>query len=768
MKSIENLKRTVRRFILRTAGLGILVVLGAMSIAHTQRENAARTKFAPPAEHNGRRTMAVAVRGELDPAEVPLAKQPPAGAPLGAPSDPDWSQDSQDALAASPADFGSAVNTLVDDHVAPVRGTDDMATDSTARIPTHDPQRNPLRGPPAEWGQGNESDATELPGYLPSDASSDDQLAEDDGSNGEAAVTPGDFGSGDAPETAPFAAYPLADPYPAKTSEGLPLTTSPNESELQEANGAEREPLQRSPVPSQSAFANSPPESYGSEATDTATTENPDAERSAWPNADENGSAARHESPTNSGNGSGTPGAKEYEGPQTPSIVLQKEMPPEVQVGQPARLALRIRNTGQVAAQNVVVRDQVPRGAKLVKTSPEAERETSGALLWHLGTLPPGKESIIEMHVEPIDEGRIGSVASVTFEANATGSTLVTKPNLTIEHTGPQQVMVGDLVRFAIQISNPGTGTAERVMLQEDVPPGLAHSAGQKLEYEVGSIRPGETRHLELTLKAAAAGPVDNVITARANGSLQVQHMTQVEVIAPGLRTRIEGPVRRFLNRNATYTVMLENPGTAAANNVDMTVQLPEGLQFVNTNNAGHYDSSRHAIRWNLATLPAKKRGKVQFTVVPVQMGDFKVQVSAQADLGLSDQQEHLVNVDGVPALLFSVADATDPIEVGGVTSYEIRVVNQGSKVASNVRLVAAVPDGLEAITAEGATDANVSPQNVEFRPVAQLLPQQEVKFRIDVRGVRDGDWRFAVSLTSDETTSPITKQESTHVYSDQ
>ncbi|MDA1179805.1 MAG: hypothetical protein O2931_13530, partial [Planctomycetota bacterium] len=164
----------------------------------------------------------------------------------------------------------------------------------------------------------------------------------------------------------------------------------------------------------------------------------------------------------------------------------------------------------------------------------------------------------------------------------------------------------------------------------------------------------------------------------------------------------------------------------------------------------------------------AKKRGKVQFTVVPVQMGDFKVQVSAQADLGLSDQQEHLVNVDGVPALLFSVADATDPIEVGGVTSYEIRVVNQGSKVASNVRLVAAVPDGLEAITAEGATDANVSPQNVEFRPVAQLLPQQEVKFRIDVRGVRDGDWRFAVSLTSDETTSPITKQESTHVYSDQ
>lgn len=765
MKTIENLKRSVRQFILRTAGLGILVVLGAMSIAHTQRESVARRKLVPPTELNGRRPTAVPVRSTPEHDVQPVGHFQ-AGPEFTSTTHPDENHGPPDPLEVPQADENLMPNTLVDDQVEPAQGTDDATIGSTARIPVHDSQRNPLRAPPTTGGDVTDPDA-DVPGYLPPQEA--DEVAPYDGQLSEEPASGLDAQSSNAHERAPFGSAPPAGRYQPAAANSVPIGTPPSGFEEQDPGVAERELMERSREPHVPALADPAQEPYQGESTDTAAAEDSSVTNTPLPIADENrGPAALYESNPIAGIGSGIPGSKEYEGPQTPSVVLQKEMPPEVQVGQPVRLALRIRNTGQATAQNVVVRDQVPRGAKLVKTIPEAQRDPSGALLWHLGNLPPGKETIVEMHVEPIDEGRIGSVASVTFEANATGSTLVTKPNLSIEHTGPQQVMVGDMVRFAIQISNPGTGTAERVMLQEDVPPGLTHSAGQKLEYEVGSIRPGETRHLELTLKAAQAGQVDNVITARANGSIQVQHMTQVEVIAPGLRTRIEGPARRFLNRNATYTVMLENPGTAAANNVDMMVQLPEGLQFVNTNNSGHYDTSRHAIRWNLATLPAKKRGKVQFTVLPVQMGDFKIQVSAQADLGLSDQQEHIVNVDGVPALLFSVADATDPIEVGGVTSYEIRVVNQGSKAATNVKLVATVPDGLEATAAEGATDASVSPQNVEFRPVAQLVPQQEVKFRIDVRGVRDGDWRFAVNLTSDETTAPITKQESTHVYSDQ
>ena len=466
--------------------------------------------------------------------------------------------------------------------------------------------------------------------------------------------------------------------------------------------------------------------------------------------------------------GSGTPGPRELEGPQAPSLVVHKTAPAEIQVGRAAQSSVQVRNVGPIAAHQVIVRDYLPRGARLIRTSPQASRGADGSLLWELGTLPPGGDSTVEMHWEPEVEGRMGSTASVTFQASATAATAVTKPALTLEQTGPRQVMLGDLVRFAIQISNPGSGTAEHVVVEEDVPDGLSHSAGRKLEYEVGAIHPGETRHLELTLKAAQPGHVSNLLIARAEGDLRARHVAELEVIAPELRVRIDGPSRRYLNRNAVYEVALENPGTADATNVDLVVQLPRALRFVDTNNSGHYDSGRHLIRWNLANLPAKKRGRVKFTVMPTEMGDHTIEASSQAQLGLADQADHTVSVDGVPALYFGVADASDPVEIGGQTSYEIRVVNQGSKTATNVQIEAVLPEGLQALRADGATQAVVQPNRVVFEPIAQLVPQQELKFRVEVRGATPGDWRFTVNMTSDDNSSVVTKQESTHVYSDQ
>ena len=42
--------------------------------------------------------------------------------------------------------------------------------------------------------------------------------------------------------------------------------------------------------------------------------------------------------------------------------------------------------------------------------------------------------------------------------------------------------------------------------------------------------------------------------------------------------------------------------------------------------------------------------------------------------------------------------------EKGGETTYDIHVVNQGSKAATNVRLLAILPQGLKALAAEGPT----------------------------------------------------------------
>ena len=45
------------------------------------------------------------------------------------------------------------------------------------------------------------------------------------------------------------------------------------------------------------------------------------------------------------------------------------------------------------------------------------------------------------------------------------------------------------------------------------------------------------------------------------------------------------------------------------------------------------------------------------------------------------------------------------------------------------------------------------------------LAPKESVTDKITVQGVRAGDSRVKVSLTSDGLTSPVTEEESTHVY---
>ena len=56
---------------------------------------------------------------------------------------------------------------------------------------------------------------------------------------------------------------------------------------------------------------------------------------------------------------------------------------------------------------------------------------------------------------------------------------------------------------------------------------------------------------------------------------------------------------------------------------------------------------------------------------------------------------------------------------------------------------------------------------SIIFDPLATLVPTEEALYRIRIRGQRAGDHRIQVQLTSDEHTTPITKEEVTRVYAD-
>jgi uncharacterized repeat protein (TIGR01451 family) len=466
--------------------------------------------------------------------------------------------------------------------------------------------------------------------------------------------------------------------------------------------------------------------------------------------------------------GTGRPGDARLSGSQAPALTIEKTAPPEIQIGKPAKFVIKVRNAGSAVAQGVEIHDSVPQGTQFVEATPSADRGPQGALVWNLGAMKPGEEQKVELVLMPTAEGEIGSVATVHFRAEASVRTLSTKPMLTMEVSGPDKVMKGQQVTLRIKLSNPGTGAATGVVLSEAVPEGLQHPAGKELELDIGTLKPGESRELELGLLAASAGPLTNVVTARGEGSLAAEVQTPIEVIAPQLQVALAGPKRRYLERNATHSISVSNPGTAAAKEIELVAVLPKELKFVEANNGGQFDAATRSVYWSLEELPPQETGTVTLTTLPLSAGEAKLLIKSTAQQNLADQREEVVAIEGLAAINFQLSDVNDPIEAGGQTTYEIRVTNQGSKAATGVRLLALVPKELKPISAEGPVRYTIESGRVVFEPLKQLAPKADTTYSVKVQALSPGDLRLQVQVTTDDIRDPITREESTRVFGDE
>ena len=462
-----------------------------------------------------------------------------------------------------------------------------------------------------------------------------------------------------------------------------------------------------------------------------------------------------------------SPGDRRLEGAQTPSVVIQKRAPSEVRVGKPASFVVNVQNVGVAEALNVEVYDRVPAGMRFIEATPAA-KQLGGQLMWELGTMQAGEERTITMQLVPEQEGELGSVARVSFEAAASVRTLSTKPELKIVQRVPDRgVLIGQQLEIEIEVSNPGTGSASGVILQEDVPEGLEHPRGRQLDNALGTLAPGEVRRQVLRLRAVKPGVVENKIRLVSDDGLETEHSVAVQVIAPNLQVQLSGPSRRFLERPATYQLQVANEGTADATNLEIAVHLDRGFTFVSTENEGYYDPNRHAVFWSLAQLPAGANGTVPLTLLPVEVGEQAIRIEADGDLGVAIQAQRTMTVEGFAELTFGVSNPGGPIEIGAETEYEVVVTNTGSMADENIRIQVQLPAGLELISTNA--DAGTNGQGlVAFQAIAKLLPGEMTKQTIRVRGLTAGTHIVQAVVVSDQSTVAVKKEESTRVYSDQ
>ncbi len=465
---------------------------------------------------------------------------------------------------------------------------------------------------------------------------------------------------------------------------------------------------------------------------------------------------------------SAAPGGRQLDGSQNPSMEIQKRAPNEVQVGQPATFTILVRNVGTATAYDVNVVDSVPKGAKLVRTSPMAQSNGESGLVWKLGEMPVGKEQVLTLELIPETEGEIGSVASVSFAAQASVRTMSTQPKLVVKQLLEPVVLGGDSLRIMIEIANVGTGTARDVRLQEDVPENMRHATGSKaLELTLGDLAPGESEKRDIELTAVSAGKVRNVLRAVSENAATSESASEIEVVLPKLDIAIEGAGLRYLERQVTYALQVSNSGTAVARDVEILLYLPSGLQFNSTINQGAYLPSQHAVRWELAELAAGAKAVTEVTLLPVEEGNFVLRMQSQADGIRSETAQKPVRVEGQSELTFTIEDDNDPIETDGKTTYLVKISNIGTRVDKNVELAIDLPEGAIVEQVDAPVDYKVSQRNVVFAPISQIQAKDRHTIRLSVRHTREGTHVVRAQLKSQLRPVAVAKEESTQVYLD-
>jgi uncharacterized repeat protein (TIGR01451 family) len=450
-------------------------------------------------------------------------------------------------------------------------------------------------------------------------------------------------------------------------------------------------------------------------------------------------------------------------GPQQPELKIEKMAPPKAALGQPMIYHILVKNVGQSAAHQVVVEDQVPKGTQLTGTIPRGEMAES-RLVWRLGVLQPGEEKKIAVRVIPTQEGQIGSVAKVSFVAEVAARTVVAAAKLDLEFTGPASAIVGDPVTYHFKLSNTGTGDAAKVYLRNILPEGLNHPDGNDLEYEVGTLKAGEVKELDLTVNATKAGEFTNKAILSAGGGVQKEKETKVKIIGDRLTITRTGPKRRYVGRTASFSNTIANQSDTKVAPVRVVEVVPAGMEFVEASAGGQFDPQKRTVTWAIAELGPRQNQLLTLDLVAKTEGPQTSEVIAYDPNGTRALVQSETTVEGYAALRLDVREHADPLDVGEELGLRVVAANRGTSASTQVTVKMTVPEEMEFLSAKGPVDYKREGSAVSFSPVASLAAGQELEFELVLKSQKPGDARVKLEIGSDQMPKPLSREEAIRV----
>lgn len=323
----------------------------------------------------------------------------------------------------------------------------------------------------------------------------------------------------------------------------------------------------------------------------------------------------------------------------SPKLAVEKRCPPTVILCDPIDYVITVRNTGDGTATNVQVTDQLPEGV----TTTDGKRSVTA----QIGTLAAGQSREIRISAKATRAGAFENTVTAKADGGLTAesscTTKVTQPVLEVVKAGPEMRYVGRDAIFKITVTNEGDAPARDTVLVDPVPTGTtfvsADSNGRldrgAVTWSLGTLDPGASRSVTLTLKATQRGAFRNTATATAycaegSGSapLNVEGVAAIllEVID------VEDPIE--IGANVTYIITVTNQGSAEDSNIVVECGLPDEVEYVSSDGPTRATATGKVVRFApVASLAPKAKLVYRVVVKGLEAADVRFRTSMDSDV---------------------------------------------------------------------------------------------------------------------------------------
>ncbi|HEX3869404.1 MAG TPA: CARDB domain-containing protein, partial [Pirellulales bacterium] len=364
---------------------------------------------------------------------------------------------------------------------------------------------------------------------------------------------------------------------------------------------------------------------------------------------------------------SSIPAESKLRGRKSPSLSVETVGPRRIVVGKEAQYTISLRNTGDMAASDVIVSISAPEWAEVVEaratSGTAANGSGEGGFQWKLNSVAALSNQELTLKLIPRKSQPFDLAVRWTCAAPMSQTTVeVDEPKLQMAITGPTEMVFGQQQIYKLTISNPGTGDADDVVIHL-----LPLTAGENTtaSHRVGKLRAGSSTSVEIELTARQAGQLTIKAEATGDGDLKASSATEVWVRRAALEVVAVAPKMHYAGPPITCEVRVRNTGDTPARQVAVTTLLPTGAEFVSASEGGKVEGASGDVIWAIPQLAPGAEATVICKYTVKSSGSSRVETMVTADGDLKVAAAASTQVLAIADVVLDILDAPGPVPVG-------------------------------------------------------------------------------------------------------